>query len=60
MNQNPAGKNVLDISQIIVNIQGTTTGITIGTDNGRRFWGKITICVEDGKISYIERHETIK
>ena len=60
MIENPNGQKILDISQIIVNIQGTTSGITIGTNNGRRFWGKITICVEDGKISYIERHETIK
>ena len=52
--------NILDINSFIANIKNILSECEIVADTKKQYYGRITICFENGKMSHIEKHETIK
>ena len=53
-------KNTVDIATFISDIQDSIREKPVITESQGRYYGKISIYFEDGKINHIERYETIK
>ena len=53
-------KNTVDIATFISDIKTMISEKPVISEAQGRFYGKISIYFEDGKINHIERYETIK
>ena len=53
-------ENFLDISEFISNIKTMIAEKPVISESQGRYYGKITIYFEDGKIRHIGRYETVK
>jgi hypothetical protein len=50
----------LDISEFIANIKTMIAEKPVISESQSRYYGKVAIYFEDGKIDHIERYETVK
>ncbi len=50
----------IDISKFISLIKAIIGENTILSDSMSNYYGKITVCFENGRITHIEKYETIK
>lgn len=53
-------EKVLDISKFCVIIKDIAAEYTVASDEGRGFYGKISVCFQNGKFTLLERHESVK
>jgi hypothetical protein len=53
-------KKTLDISEFLTNIKNMVGEKPVLSESQGRYYGKISIYFEDGKIDHIERYETVK
>jgi len=53
-------KKSLDINEFLVNIKNMVGEKPVLSESQGRYYGKISIYFEDGKIDHIERYETVK
>ena len=53
-------KNTVDIATFISDIKTIISEKPVISESQGRYYGKINIYFEDGKINHIERYETIK
>ena len=52
--------DTVSVYELVGAIRSTADGKSVVTGDGRRYFGKVTLCFHDGAVTHVERYETIK
>jgi len=53
-------KKVLDISELIEELRTIVNPNRVVNSGGNKYFGRVTFCFEDGRMTHIEKVETMK